>query len=92
MRDQGKGCKGTGLYESRLAFFHGQSGKMDKAAKVLNEGFGEASTCIGYGGYVLLAKITLMQRRFACARKLPYGTPARPEVRCRAPCGSHCWT
>lgn len=107
LSEQGQGCRGTGLYESRLAYFYVESGKIDEAARVLNQGLSTRNdyhkqlkysladldvtrgrldqalrnaTALKteypdwFGGYMLLAKITLMQRRFA--ESIQYGMEA----------------
>ncbi len=104
---RGRSCRGTGIYESRLAYFYVQAGDLDAAVKVLNQGLStpndyqkelkyslaDIDVAKGdldkgfrnatrlkdeypdwFGGYVLLAKVTLMQRRFA--ESIQYGTEA----------------
>ena len=104
---RGRSCRGTGIYESRLAYFYVQTRELDAAVKVLNQGLStpndyhkelkyslaDIDVAKGdldkgfqnatrlkdeypdwFGGYVLLAKVTLMQRRFA--ESIQYGTEA----------------
>ncbi|MGY3441252.1 tetratricopeptide repeat protein [Bradyrhizobium sp. USDA 4473] len=107
LRDNAQDCKGTGIYESRLAYFYVQSGELDEAVRVLKEGLstpnsfhrelkysladidvtrGELGRAFEngmklkdeysdwYGGYMLLAKVTLMQGQFA--ESVRYGSQA----------------
>src|SRR5689334_11740835 len=107
LRDRGRDCKGTGIYESRLAYFYVAAGNTDEAVKVLNEGLatansyhkelkysladidvskGQLDSALGkaaqlqqeyrdwFGGYMLAAKITLMQGKFA--ESIKHGTEA----------------
>jgi tetratricopeptide (TPR) repeat protein len=107
LRERGGHCRGTGMYESRLAYLYVQMGKTDEAVKILNDGLStpnahhkelkfalvnievargqldkafENATRVKreypdwFGGYVLLAKISLMQGRFA--ESIQYGTAA----------------
>jgi tetratricopeptide (TPR) repeat protein len=111
LRERGRDCKGTGIYESRLAYFYVQAGNLDEAVKVLNQGLSTANEYHKelkysladiyvtrgqldrafasatqlkdeyrdwYGGYMLLAKITLMQGKFA--ESVKYGTQANERA------------
>lgn len=97
LRDNGRSCEGTGIYESRLAYFYVDAKRFSDAEKTIRDGLSKPnpyhkqlkyslvdidvlqgrldvafSKAIRlqqehedwYGGYLLLSKITLMQRRF----------------------------